>query len=179
MGPIHTNRLDTACVACHRKDDSHKGQLGAKCESCHDERKWKGTVFDHNRARFPLTGSHARTECGKCHSSPAFRDAPSNCHACHEKDDKHEGRFGTRCESCHYTGTWKSWDFDHSRTRFALEGAHRTLRCDLCHSAAAAAPERPARACVGCHSKDDVHYGRFGAQCERCHVATEWKRGWR
>ena len=178
-GAIYNSGLETACVACHRKDDKHEGQLGAKCEDCHDDGKWKGIAFDHNRARFALTGSHARVECGKCHLSPAYRDAPSSCNGCHDKDDKHEGRFGKRCESCHYTGTWASWDFDHGRTRFALEGAHVKLNCDLCHFEAAAASASPVRACVGCHSKDDVHQGRFGAQCERCHVVTDWKRAWR
>ncbi len=179
LGAIYKTRLDTACAACHRKDDKHEGQMSAKCESCHDEFRWKGVPFDHNRARFALTGSHAKTECSKCHRSPAFRDAPSTCNACHESDNKHKGRFGTRCEACHYTGTWKSWDFDHARTRFALEGGHRKVRCELCHRPGAPDAAKPARACVACHSKDDVHDGGFGAQCERCHQQTDWKRVWR
>ncbi len=178
-GVITSAKLDTACIACHRKDDSHKGQLGAKCESCHDESRWKGKPFNHNLARFPLTGSHVGVECAKCHKTPAYRDASSRCYACHEKEDKHEGRFGSRCETCHYTGTWKSWDFDHARTRFPLDGAHRKLQCDLCHTKTSAANANPSRACVACHAKDDGHDGRFGAQCERCHVATDWKRAWR
>ena len=29
------------CLSCHRKDDTHKGQFGARCGSCHDAADWK------------------------------------------------------------------------------------------------------------------------------------------
>lgn len=29
------------CNACHRKDDVHKGALGAKCADCHNENLWR------------------------------------------------------------------------------------------------------------------------------------------
>lgn len=176
MGNIYQHKWDTACIACHRKDDKHKGQLGNKCDSCHDEKRWQGVVYDHNKARFPLTGSHARVECKKCHLSAAFHDAPKTCNGCHEKDDKHKGRFGPKCESCHYTGTWKSWDFDHGKTRFPLDGAHKKVACYDCHKEPLDGPNKPGRACISCHIKDDVHDGGFGAQCERCHVTSDWRR---
>ncbi len=175
-GPIYLSKFDTACIACHKKDDKHKGQLGKVCEDCHDERRWQDAPFDHNKSRFPLTGSHARVECKKCHQSPAFRDAPLACNACHQKDDKHKGAFGRKCDSCHYTGTWKSWDFDHATTRFVLDGAHAKVVCDDCHkpnkSGSAALP----RTCIGCHAVDDVHNGEFGNRCEHCHISASWKK---
>ena len=175
-GPIYKAKLETACIACHKKDDKHKGQLGDKCETCHDEKKWTGVLYDHNKSRFPLTGSHARAECKKCHLTPAFRDAPSTCNKCHEKEDKHKGRFGIKCEACHYTGTWKSWDFDHSKTRYRLEGAHKKVDCDACHLETLANPLKPGQTCFGCHAKDDVHEGSFSTQCERCHMTSNWKK---
>lgn len=171
-GNIYQAKLENACIACHKKDDKHKGQLGNKCESCHNEKRWKDAPYDHNKSRFPLTGSHAKTECKKCHQTPAFHDTPSTCNGCHEKDDKHKGRFGTKCESCHYTGTWKSWDFDHAKTRYPLDGAHKKVDCYDCHKD----HNKPGRVCVACHVKDDAHDGGFGGQCERCHVTSDWKR---
>jgi len=175
-GPIYKSKLETACIACHKKDDKHKGQLGNKCETCHDEKKWTGVPYDHNKSRYPLTGSHAKVDCKKCHQTPAYKDAPMACNGCHEKDDKHKGRFGAKCESCHYTGTWKAWDFDHDKTRYPLDGAHKKVDCYECHKETLGAQSKPGRACVACHAKDDVHDGGFSAQCERCHVTANWKK---
>lgn len=176
LGHIYERKLDTKCIACHKKDDKHKNQLGDKCESCHNEKKWQDAPYDHNKSRYPLTGGHAKVECKKCHFSPAYRDTPSTCNGCHEKDDKHKRRFGTQCESCHYTRTWKSWDFDHGTTRYVLDGAHRQVDCYDCHKESDAAPGKPGRACIACHLKDDVHDGGFSGQCERCHVTSDWQR---
>lgn len=167
-------KLEQQCVACHLKDDKHKNQLGRQCEACHNEKRWQDAPFDHNKSHFPLTGSHVKTDCKKCHLTPAFHDAPSSCSACHEKDDIHKRTFGTRCESCHYTGTWKSWDFDHSTTHFLLTGGHDNLLCSDCHIVPG--PAKISRLCVSCHKKDDIHLGSFGAQCERCHTALNWKK---
>ena len=176
QGNIYQKKLETRCIACHQKDDKHKNQLGNKCEDCHNARKWQDSPYDHNKSRYPLTASHAKVECKKCHATPAYRDTPSSCNGCHEKDDKHQRRFGIKCEACHYTGTWKSWDFDHATTRYALDGAHRLVACQSCHKESDAAPSKPGRACIACHGKDDVHDAGFGGQCERCHVTSDWKR---
>lgn len=175
-GPIYDTKLESQCIACHRKDDKHKGQLGNKCESCHNEEKWTGKPFDHDKSRFPLTGSHGKVECKKCHLTPAFHDAPKTCNGCHEKDDKHRGRFGIKCDSCHYTGTWKSWDFDHRKTGFPLDGAHREVDCHECHRDAAPAATRLKRGCYSCHAADDVHQGGLSTQCEQCHGVESWKK---
>lgn len=176
-GEIYKVKLDTACIACHRKEDKHKEQLGDKCENCHDEKQWKGVEFDHNKSRYPLTGSHAKVECKKCHETPAFKDAPSTCIACHEKDDKHKRAFGRKCESCHYTGSWKSWDFDHAKTKFRLEGRHRDAQCEACHKIGEALAEgKRGRSCITCHVDDDVHDGGFGRWCDQCHSSKGWKK---
>ena len=175
-GNIYKSKLENACIACHKKDDKHKGQLGNKCESCHDEKKWKDAPFDHNKSRFALTGSHIKVECQKCHLTPAFKDAPLTCIGCHEKDDKHKAAFGKKCETCHYTGTWKSWDFDHSTTRFILDGAHLKTECKECHREPKPGMAKLSKVCITCHIKDDVHHGDFGSQCDRCHITANWKK---
>lgn len=175
-GPIYSKvKLEQACNACHKKDDKHKGQLGEKCDSCHDERKWKDVPFDHNKSRFPLTASHTKVECKKCHLTPAFKDAPLTCYGCHEKDDRHKGGYGKKCEACHATGTWKSWDFDHSTTRFKLDGGHAKVECKDCHRESKTKSVKPAMSCFSCHGREDVHNGSFGIQCETCHVSSNWK----
>lgn len=168
-----------ACIDCHRKDDKHEGQLGGQCASCHGDRQWKSTSFDHARSRFALTGKHVGIECKACHASPRYKDAKTDCYSCHRKDDKHKGRFGTSCDSCHTARDWALWQFDHTRaTRFALKGGHRAATCESCHVAPAPTNRSIApvgSTCVACHRRDDVHDGAFGARCEQCHVEDNWR----
>lgn len=166
----------TACVACHRKDDAHKGQLGPKCESCHNESGWKETRLDHGLTRFPLLGKHAQAKCRDCHTGAQFKDAPTDCYACHRDDDRHKSRLGTRCAECHQPRGWKQWDFDHARrTRFPLDGKHRGLDCHACHRQPVLGRIELAASCAACHEDRDVHNGAFGRACERCHVASSFR----
>jgi hypothetical protein len=172
------------CLACHKKDDQHAGQLGTRCETCHSstspDKGWRVTRFDHARARFPLAGSHVRVECKACHQSPRFRDAPRDCISCHKKDDKHQAALGTRCESCHNQRDWRLWTFDHGKqTSYALEGSHASVACKSCHDKPAPAGQAAAplgRTCLSCHRRDDVHDGGFGTRCDQCHSVTRWKQ---
>ena len=175
-GHLYRDKLKTACVACHEKDDTHKGQEGQKCEDCHNERSWKETRFDHGLTRFPLLGKHVKVECKKCHTTVAFKDVSLDCVGCHEKEDQHKRRLGTRCEACHNARDWKIWDFDHdTRTRFKLNGGHAGLDCYTCHKNPMGKTVKTPDSCVGCHKKDDKHEGSYGPQCERCHEASSWK----
>jgi hypothetical protein len=173
-GNLYRDKLQTACVACHKKDDKHKNSLGEKCGDCHGERDWKEARFDHGQSRFPLRGKHDEIECKACHKSPVFRDTPMNCIACHKKDDKHKGSLGEKCGDCHGERDWKENRFDHGKTRFALLGKHRSVKCDDCHKDQKY-KDTPA-ACLACHKKDDVHKGQQGEKCEQCHSAEDWKR---
>ncbi len=181
------------CLACHQKDDVHKGQEGKLCESCHDEKTWKKAKFDHNKSVFPLLGAHHAVKCGACHRTQQYKDAPSTCIGCHEKEDTHKKTLGSQCDSCHNVRSWKTWDFDHAtQTKYLLEGAHTNVKCIACHRAeapksnASAAKFGGARqamgkiaptplTCFGCHTADDKHEGSFGQQCDRCHVVSSWK----
>ncbi len=166
------------CNACHKKDDKHEGQQGQDCAKCHVDKDWKTTPrFDHGLTRFPLLGKHFKVECKDCHKSLRYKDAKIDCLACHEKDDKHKTRLGTACEQCHNARSWKAWDYDHDkRTKYVLDGKHKGLACEACHT-------RPAEKgkvvtstqCVACHSKNDVHDGSYGRQCQQCHVTDSWR----
>ncbi len=173
-GNPYRETLQTACVACHRKDDKHKNSLGEKCGDCHVERDWKEARFDHNQSRFPLRGKHDDIECKACHKSPIFRDTPMTCIACHKKDDKHKGSLGDKCGDCHGERNWKDHRFDHDKTRFALFGKHREVKCDDCHKDQKY--KNTPTACLACHKKDDVHKGQQGDKCEQCHNAQDWKQ---
>jgi hypothetical protein len=116
-------------------------------------------------------------ECKKCHLTAQYKDAKSECLACHDKDDVHKRRLGTRCESCHNARSWRAWDFSHeTRTRFRLDGGHRGLDCYTCHKSPVAGKAVLPMSCVSCHDKDDVHDGSFGPKCNTCHETDSFKR---
>jgi hypothetical protein len=180
-GDLYKDKLPMDCFSCHEKDDKHKTQEGKKCETCHNEQDWKKTTFKHNTmSKFPLLGGHAVVEkdCKKCHAAVTFKDAKSDCWSCHEKDDAkiHKRRFGTECQECHNVRNWKSWDFDHNKTRFKLTGPHKNIpNCYRCHDRPMEKKVRASQTCGGCHVTDDVHNGDFGPQCDRCHIGDKWK----
>ncbi|NOT24446.1 MAG: cytochrome C [Nitrospiraceae bacterium] len=175
-GHLYKDKVKTDCYACHKKDDKHKGQEGSKCETCHSEKQWREVVFDHETSAFPLRGTHDITPCRKCHQALTFKDAPSACIACHEKEDIHKRRLGTECQTCHNARDWKLWEFDHNTTTaFKLDGAHQKLDCSSCHRKPMGKFVVTANSCVACHKKDDKHDGGFGSQCNRCHVTVLWK----
>ena len=179
-GDIYKDKTDSACITCHEKDDKHKGQEGKKCETCHNSfDDWKKTTFKHNTmSKFPLLGAHAPVACKECHKAVTFKDAKSDCWTCHEKDDAkiHKRRFGTECQECHNFRNWKSWDFDHNKTQFKLDGPHKNVtNCYACHQRAMDKKVFASKTCGTCHDRDDVHNGDFGAQCDRCHTGDKWK----
>lgn len=175
IGPVKT---PTACAACHRKDDVHKGRYGDTCETCHREKSWKLIRFNHDReTTYPLKGLHAKTKCDSCHKGRLYEDkTPRDCYACHKKDDTHKGTYGTLCGDCHVEKNWKTLVFHHDRhTTFPLRGKHIGLRCDSCHKGPLYSEKTPSK-CYVCHKKDDKHEGQEGEQCETCHREDFWKK---
>lgn len=166
----------SSCDACHRKDDAHKGGLGAKCESCHTPKTWKEASFDHGKqTHFALQDKHESVKCDACHQNGHFKDTPRACAACHKKDDAHKGRFGERCDSCHDAKSWETSTFSHDRdTDFMLRGKHRNVECKSCHIGASL-KERLGRTCWDCHQKDDKHKESLGRDCASCHSELGWK----
>jgi hypothetical protein len=176
-GANHTSKISMACFDCHAKQDAHKGQLGKDCGTCHGTQAWRDDVkFDHGLTSYPLTGMHAVVACENCHKSPAFKDAPTACYSCHQKDDTHQGRLTTKCESCHSTASWKRISFNHDTdTRFKLTGAHSAVGCHGCHKQQNVTTAKLPMGCIDCHRKDDVHKGAFGPNCASCHGTSTFK----
>lgn len=97
------------CVGCHQKDDTHKGTLGDKCDSCHVTRAWSVWSFDHDKStKFVLDGAHRKVSCQSCHRVPIRQVVGAICDTCHQRDDVHHGAFGRRCDQCHVTSDWRT-----------------------------------------------------------------------
>jgi ribosomal protein L15 len=171
-------KLPMACIGCHRKDDNkaHKGKFGSKCESCHVEKNWKEILFDHGKAtKYPLLGKHKEAKCTSCHKGELYKEKlPTICLSCHEKEDKHKGQEGKKCETCHSEQSWKKTTFNHGKmSTFPLLGRHMLVDCKKCHLAETFKDAKSS--CWSCHEKDDVHKRKFGTECKDCHNTRDWK----
>ena len=172
---VAEQRLGTDCSSCHRTRDVHGGQLGADCARCHGPDRWRSNIaFDHDLTSFPLVGLHVAVPCHACHASPSFKGAAQDCNDCHQRDDRHRGGLGKDCESCHSPSGWDLWEFDHATTEFALAGAHARATCDGCHRQPAEVVKLSGE-CASCHTRDDVHLGQYGRQCQRCHGSESFR----
>ncbi len=185
--------LDQDCLSCHR--DPHAGALTGgprqeTCTSCHGTDSWKpAAAFDHDTSEFPLTGKHQKVTCNKCHQAKGkavtvgqakvavavFKPQPhQNCTACHK--DPHANTLGPNCTQCHTTDGWLSINgeaFDHTKTRYPLEGRHAGVSCGQCHSGGRKKPSFAA--CKDCHR--DAHNSALLQRprlmaCETCHEVT-------
>lgn len=189
-GSCHTSlefaKAPTTCASCHQ--DVHKGELGASCSTCHNTRSFldRATMQrTHELTRFPLRGAHAGADCTSCHVPAAagraqFVNTPTQCSSCHLEDYRNAAapnhaaaNIGSDCASCHTVATWQGAGFDHSRTAFALTGAHIAQTCADCHSDKVFTGK--SSQCVSCHqpqydaAKDPPHQG-FPTECSSCHT---------
>ena len=155
--------LETGCLACHQDDDPHGGQFADRtCDSCHGQETWEDPAgFDHDAARYRLTGLHRQVECAECHPPMDGRGGTGStggtaelqftglafgqCSSCHP--DEHDGGMGARCSACHITSGWNRVGEDALRDRFdhagafLLEGAHADAECSSCHGSTPYATE--------------------------------------
>jgi hypothetical protein len=162
----------SACASCHR--DAHRPTLGDECARCHSTAvRFKETrnQFDHGRARFALAGSHRTVACEKCHEQGVFRnlrfDACSDCH-----QTPHRRTLGPLCTSCHTTDSWKTRALDHSKTGFALIGAHAAVACTKCH-VAGIVPVLSFDRCGACHA--NTHRESVKDDCRACHTEKSFR----
>ena len=186
---------DRLCMDCHKevgqdmreRSGFHGRNKPQQCRSCHTDHKGRAAriveldkqKFDHAQTDYLLRGKHAKVECDKCHQpKQKYREAASDCNACHRKDDVHKGSLGPKCADCHTENDWKGARFDHDKTRFALKGKHADTKCLDCHKKGAEYKDAP-RTCIGCHKKDDDsakgHKGLYGERCDSCHGTKAWK----
>ena len=136
------------CKDCH--ENIHLGFISdkhfpeANCESCHNVNNWNGISFDHKKTQFELEGAHSKKTCRDCHfnkeksghANQKFVGLAIDCINCHK--DVHEKQFDdkgiTDCKKCHNSNAFKpASKFDHSKTRFPLDGKHINVACKKCH----------------------------------------------
>ena len=175
------------CIDCHKKDEPHQGRLGEKCQDCHQSEQWTKNNFKHKNDKFELKGAHQKVACSLCHPNQRWSKIPKDCYSCHRLNDRHAGRYGGKCETCHSpTGDrrnsrgedqspWKTILFDHGKTKFQLLDKHLQVQCDRCHTGPLY-NQKLSFTCFSCHQAEDQHRGRFGNKCESCHKPTGWKQ---
>ncbi len=173
--------LNTACLTCHA--DYHQKTLSSNCASCHNDEKFiPASKFNHNNARFKLSGKHEQVACADCHKTSVrngqkFQEfngvKSSSCSNCHK--DPHENKFGQNCAECHnnesFTSVGGVKNFDHNKADFKLEGKHLNVACKSCHKQKFTAPLNFKR-CSDCHT--DYHNKQFvkngnSPDCSACH----------
>ncbi len=178
------------CLSCHKavaeriaqQKGMHRDVKG-DCTGCHiehagrdaDIRHFDTRAFDHRaETGFVLDGRHAAitTQCASCHKTRSFLGLSPACASCHA--DPHKGRLGSDCARCHsvavpFENTRNL--FDHSKTAFPLEGAHRTVECAKCHVNQLYKGIR-FQSCTDCHR--NPHRESFGADCRSCHNVASW-----
>ena len=214
--------MSANCLGCHRdiewlaqRNRGYHGTQevrGATCSSCHPDHaglgfqliKWPDgnrERFNHQRAGWALSQSHAEQDCADCHTAK-FRVSPAaklsgvkapgaltglekTCASCHE--DVHRGSLGTECSKCHDAGKWSvTPGFNHDTTAYPLTNKHAGVKCDKCHLTPALATRQddagrpipvyrpvPHQSCADCHK--DPHAGRLGPNCTNCHSTTGFR----
>ncbi|MEJ2741832.1 MAG: cytochrome c3 family protein, partial [Gammaproteobacteria bacterium] len=101
----HFTDTASACVSCHRSEDTHQESLGDQCALCHNPNDWGFWTFDHTKqTQFALDGAHKGLACSSCHSPHTSPKKTSDkCIDCHSEQDIHRGGFGDNCAQCHNT----------------------------------------------------------------------------
>ncbi len=154
------------CASCHKKDDTHKQALGNNCAGCHNPNDWDLWQFNHDtQTDFVLKGSHDGLVCSACHKRPVTGEIKmdKNCYACHANDNIHRMAFGKltkRCDLCHAEEA-----FDKISEK-QIKTFHRSPMAEQIGLS---------QGCADCHEKDDIHNGRFGSRCDRCHTVESFK----
>ena len=189
--PLRNGHANVKCTMCHvndiyegtkpecgescHDDSLHKGSLGKECSRCHEPGTWPALRFDHTAdTKWPLKGKHTAVKaCESCHPTRQYHGAPTTCGSagCHQKDDVHQGKLGTKCETCHSDNG--AMLFRHNRdAKFKIDGKHTPLVCAACHKSITFKPIRSD--CVGCHAEPAIHKGRYGLNCASCHSTTSF-----
>jgi hypothetical protein len=184
----------TDCVGCHLKDfqgttnPNHvTGGLPTTCQTCHTTTAWQPATFDHSKTAFPLTGAHATAACAACHVNNNYTNLSTDCASCHINDfnattnpNHTQSGIPTTCQVCHTTTAWQPATFDHSKTGFALTGAHVNVACSSCHINNNYSLTDTT--CVSCHLKDfqgttnpNHIAGGLPTTCQTCHTTTAWQ----
>lgn len=177
-GALKRTRINMQCRSCHTE---HQGEAASLTQIA-------STGFPHEALGYSLAGHSQLTDgrdfvCTDCHTVGLSSFDPQTCRSCHrtvnlQYMEAHEADFGSVCLGCHDGVDRYSKDrFDHNNLRFALTGKHVATPCASCHVYARTVSDlqlTPVE-CGECHQEDDSHEGRFGTDCDACHITEGWK----
>lgn len=213
LGRYHWDKLDSkTCENCHaspHKNSFSKEFLKKKCTECHVTDDWfrkpGDAAFNHDETRFKLTGRHLAIDCAKCHTGDGknkvykFKSFEKqfcvDCHATPHKDQFQPKFVEQACSTCHTTKDFTTLlKFDHTKAKFQIEGAHKELKCNDCHTETKKGDyllannsknkksatwhkymfkDLDKNSCRTCHA--DYHAGQFAGKCTDCHTQKTWK----
>jgi len=188
-------KSSTRCADCHK--DVHNNELGATCDRCHNVQSWlvPDMIQKHSATRFSLVGMHATVPCQECHVNEQKHEyvgLRTDCYGCHQRDydgttapNHRASGLGTDCQSCHAVNAmnWQNVNFttggtfDHSKTGFALAGAHLAVTCQQCHTRNRYAGI--STQCYSCHQQQfttasNPPHQAFPMDCTTCHGNMGW-----
>jgi len=190
-----TKKQPKACMECHAEHHGKRYQLIYWPKGM-DE-------FDHSKTGYNLTGKHAEKKCRECHKAAniqadlhalnakmdldkTFLGLDARCLGCHEEE--HRGQLAKDCSKCHEFKGWKpATKFSHDKAKFRLKGKHQKVDCVKCHKPVLPVGKNKQQAkpfikytglrfdnCSPCH--EDVHRGKFGRDCQKCHTNQGWRQ---
>lgn len=191
---LHANDDYKNCTDCHH---DHQGRN-------FDMVWWeKGQDnLDHKLTGYVLEGKHKDVKCRECHQEKnivnreallekskktdrTFLGLQQDCLSCHH--DEHRGQTGKKeCLSCHDMNAWKPVPkFDHDKSQYPLTGLHKKVKCEKCHKLITDNKFEKDKDyiqfriddfknCLSCHK--DIHNGKFGNDCTKCHTTNGWKK---
>lgn len=185
---FHFANSSNTCLTCHKE------HLGKEAKIT----KFDEAQFDHTKTGFPLAGKHGSLKCEQCHDDKFIKintvqkilsgyphktywGLNPRCISCHT--DRHKGKTGAECQSCHGTNAWSpATTFDHEKTKYALVGKHKSIECAKCHEEVRKkAPTDPIlfttktfADCTPCHT--NPHGAKFSDKtCRSCHTSEGWR----
>lgn len=189
------NDNDKPCIACHAEHAGREFEL-VRWPDGRDN-------FNHDETGYRLQGKHIQLACQDCHKpvlikedlhklqpnislQRTFLGLQQNCLSCHF--DEHRNQLGDKCTTCHNQERWEpAVGFAHDKTRFSLTGRHRDVNCSKCHPTLKEEKKQNVadrsyakfvglqfQQCSACHR--DVHLGKLGSNCQRCHSTSGWKK---
>ncbi len=197
------------CLSCHTEIKSRIDQkkgfhasvqvAGKSCAACHNDHhgknfeiiRFKTDTFNHALTGFKLLGKHTEIKCENCHKKELIKDEKlklskktflglgNECLSCHV--DFHQGSLSKNCVDCHNHQAFKPvLNFDHNKTKFVLNGKHKTADCGKCHIKEIRNGVNYQKFtglkfdnCTACHK--DIHENKFGQNCISCHSENSFK----
>lgn len=173
--------MDKSCTDCH--SDHH----GRDFDVLH----FDTTNFEHSKTGYKLEDKHGEQFCLDCHKKDFIKESKqgkkthtfmglsTKCSACH--NDFHDETLSKSCQDCHdIKGFSPAPHFDHDKTKFRLKGKHGDVKCKECHENMEEKDKKKLifnnieyAKCTDCHT--DVHKGRFGGDCTKCHDENSFK----